>query len=73
MQTVRKRALENWLVFSAPLDGVSNVDIPGHLMLYPYEVSRDGEVSPRCQSIPDFPSVPVMGRNYFLLPDIGTG
>lgn len=73
MKIVRKRALHNWLAFDAPASPGTNVDMPAHLMLYPYEVSRDGDVTARCEKIPDFPGVPVLGRNALLLPDIGTG
>lgn len=73
MDTVRKRALHNWNIYCAPARRDTNIDMPGHLMLYPYDVSRDGEVTARCETIPDFPGVPVLGRNHLLLPDIGTG
>jgi phospholipase D1/2 len=73
MQLMRDTGLSNWLAYAAPASPHTNVDMRGHLMLYPYEISIDGRVTARCEHIPDIPRVPTLGRSSLVLPDIGTG
>lgn len=73
MRLVREHSFRNWLAYVAPPSARTNVEMRGHLMLYPYEVDLDGSLSARVETIPDLPSVSVIGKNSLLLPDIGTG
>nr|PNR33167.1 hypothetical protein PHYPA_025110 [Physcomitrium patens] len=49
------------------------VDLPGHLMSYPYDVGSDGSLSykPGCEFIPDT-NAKVLGGTSYALPDILT-
>jgi phospholipase D1/2 len=73
MRLVRDMSYHNWLAYTVPAAEQTNVDMHGHLMLFPYEVALDGTVTARVETIPDIPSVYVLGRSSVVLPDIGTG
>lgn len=49
------------------------VDLPGHLMAYPYSIGRDGSLDsyPGCERIPDCSAL-VLGCTAFTLPEILT-
>lgn len=72
MQFMREKALQNWIAYTAP-GPQGNVDMQGHLMLYPYLIEADGTVTSRGETLPDLPKVKVVGQSALLLPDIGTG
>jgi Phospholipase D C terminal len=50
----------NWDTFINPN---SNADTPGHLMIYPFKMSRAGKVAlePLTEDIPDFPGAGMFG------------
>jgi hypothetical protein len=50
----------NWDTFINPN---ANADTPGHLMIYPFRINRQGPLSlePLTQDIPDFPGAGMFG------------
>lgn len=72
MRYMREKGLQNWISYTAPSTH-GNVDIKGHLLLYPYVVDAGGSITGRTETLPDFPKVKVVGQSAIVLPDIGTG
>jgi len=69
IRTVNQRADELWGMFTQE----QVVDLPGHLLAYPYIVGRDGSVSenPEHKLIPDT-KAKVVGATSYALPEILT-
>lgn len=66
---VNERSDDLWNLFAQE----EVVDLPGHLMSYPYDVGSDGSLSykPGCEFIPDT-NAKVLGGTSYALPDILT-
>ena len=69
IRKVNHRADELWELWA----GEEVVDLPGHLLAYPYTVGRDGSISekPGFELIPDT-KAKVLGSNSYALPEILT-
>eukprot|EP00996_Jenningsia_fusiforme_P002982 NODE_3789_length_915_cov_44.516166_g3484_i0.p1 GENE.NODE_3789_length_915_cov_44.516166_g3484_i0~~NODE_3789_length_915_cov_44.516166_g3484_i0.p1 ORF type:complete len:250 (-),score=44.99 NODE_3789_length_915_cov_44.516166_g3484_i0:164-805(-) len=61
MQRVRQLAQENWDAYV----GDEVVDLPGHLLIYPYTIDQDGTVTATVENFPDS-SAPVLGQEQSL-------
>lgn len=66
IRKVNHRGDELWSMFSQK----DVVDLPGHLMTYPYSIGRDGSVSELrdAEYIPDTTDAKVFGRSSYKLP-----
>lgn len=72
MRKVREKGLGNWNLYIADSPR-GNEDLPGHLMLFPYNVDAHGTVVSSAEHIPDFPKIPVRGKTSLMLVDTATG
>ena len=64
MQRVNALAAENWRQFT----GTEPVDLSGHLMTFPMQVSRDGIVQPLKEDPLFDINVSIMGKHHFYMP-----
>jgi hypothetical protein len=71
VRLVRELGAANWRHFAA--EDITPAEMPhGHLALYPYVISQDGDVSTSQEFFPDFPAALIKGKAG-AIPNIVTG